>query len=676
MARIPAGEQFGQVVSRPGPMANINPDAYGAGVGRSMEQVGNTGMQIAGQEIAQANAEAQRLAQEQEREAKQAAAEARRTKAAVASATAKNDLKMLGIELERDLDAGKIAADDLQNLWTERSAKLIETAGSGLDDAHKPLFNASILDDVGNGQIALEKIILNRNRKDILASGVSMQEQLQRSAASGPKEADKAIEDFRTFWMKTSASAGEDKATATIRVQQFAEKVRLQQATGLVNVDPAAALKALKNPEYLPELDPQQRTSLIHTADARVTQAAQRAEIQAQAYERKLKSQWEIIRPVFEAGKVLDATSAASAEKMFRGTPYEALYRQFQSGSPQAAGFAAQSIDRQRQILDAMRQEQTMSPDRLKEFRRYESAHEAALNDRNKDPWAAYSERGGKVTASTLTLDMKTLPQQLALRAEDARQVSTWAGQEVSLLRPHEAEWAANVLQAMPPKDRAGALAGISKVMTPGQMRAFGKQLGAKDNTLAAAAISLSNNAKTTNGRYVSEIALTGADAMKEKRVKLPREEVVIRAEIDAATRGAYLSEDAQRAAGDFAMATYAGLVTEGQSTDVGHAVRLATGGVMDVNGSKIIKPYGWEDSRVLKTLREFNAPKVEAIAGGKPLMVGGKPVSADEISKHIPNAQLGPSPKSGYYTVTIGGRMVSGEDGRPFLLPLDGGAK
>ena len=55
---------------------------------------------------------------------------------------------------------------------------------------------------------------------------------------------------------------------------------------------------------------------------------------------------------------------------------------------------------------------------------------------------------------------------------------------------------------------------------------------------------------------------------MKEDRGKFPagQSKTTIRAEIDKATRGAYLSEDAQRAAGDAAMSVYAGLVAEGET--------------------------------------------------------------------------------------------------------------
>ena len=689
MARIPDGSQFGQVVARGGPMANIDPGAYGAETAQAVTRAGAIGMQGAQQSLnqdaaeakhaeAQALAEQKQQARELEAEAKATAKEEKRTNTAVASATAKNGLKMLGLQLESDLDTGKIKPDELQSIWTEKSAKLIEDAGGGIDEQNRPLFNASLLDDVGSGQFAIEKIVINRNRKTILANGVAMQEQLQRAATSGPKEADKAISDFRSFWLSTASSAGEDAATATKRVQAFAETVRSNQATGLVNKDPGAALKALKNPDFLPELDPDKRSALIQSADAAVLRNQQRGALHAEALARAQTKAWEGLQSVYNAGKMPTPEYAATLAKTFKGTPYEGALQSMMADGPANAAFVVQPLQKQELALTALQNKMNSggaTPEEIKQYGKLEQIHKATLSDIKDDPYKAASERGVLVNLQPLSIDLKTLPQQLEQRGQQAGIVSQWAGKEVSLFRPDEADKVGGILQALPPKDRAGALSGLAKTMTPGQMIAFGKQLGAKDDTLAAAALMAANGFKTSNGRHVSEIALSGADAMKEDRVKFPVDtsKTSVRAEIDKATRGAFLSEDAQRAAGDAALAVYAGLVAEGTTPDIKQVVGLATGGVMELNGAKIIKPYGWDDARVKDALKTIDATKINSFAGGQPAMVGGQPVTAEELAKHMPNATLGPSPRSGSYTVTIGGRLVARADGRPLLVPLGG---
>jgi hypothetical protein len=301
-----------------------------------------------------------------------------------------------------------------------------------------------------------------------------------------------------------------------------------------------------------------------------------------------------------------------------------------------------------------------------------ETAHKAALADVKADPYAAANERGVLPQITPLSLDLQQLPQQLQARTRDAAQVSAWVGQDVSLFRPAEVDKLAPIIQALPPRDRAATMQGLAKAMTPGQMRAFAQQLGAKDDTLAAAAILSAQGAKTTTGRAAAEIVLAGADAMKEQRVKWPtgQDPTAVRAEIDTLTRGAFLSEAAQRAAGDAALAAYAGLLAEGKAPDAGQAVRLVTGGIMEMGGQRIVKPYGWGDDRVRAALRSFDAPALAALTGGG-ARLGDKVLSDADLAKLMPGAQLGPSPKPGAYTVSIGGRMVTGQDGRPLLVPI-----
>jgi hypothetical protein len=692
MARIPDGSQFGQVVAQGGPMANVDAGAFGAGVAEAVTRAGNTGMQMAGNALAQdaaqarqaqaqADAEAKQLAREQAREASAAAKEAARVKTLTATATVQGGLANLHDTLQADLESGKIDKADVGNAWTERSRKLVDDSLANVDPEHKDLVNATLLNDVNRYGQAVSKMVVQRDKKDIFSGGMSYFETMQRYAARGPKEADEAIANVSKFWTATGPMAGEDPAAAAARVQKFTENVRFRQASDLVNVDPAAALKALKNKDYLPELDPDRRAGLVANADAAVLRNQQRGAINAEKAAREQEKAWGAAMTVFEAGKMPSAEYTDTLVRTFKGTPYAAALKTMLQESPANSAFVAQPLAQQAQTMDALQTRmntQGATPADLATYKKLETAHKAAQADIKADPYMAAAERGVLPSLTPLNMNLAELPAQLAKRGEDARTVSTWAGQEVSLFRPAEAEKVATILQAMPPKDRAGALAGLTKAMTPGQMVELGKQFGSKDATLAAAAMMSANGFKTSSGRLVSEIVLAGSDALKESRVKFPegKSQTTVRAAIDTATRGAYLSEDAQRAAGDAAMAVYAGLLAEGQTPRVEQAVNLATGGVMDINGAKFVKPFGWQDSQVLKALRDVDAQKVTELAGGKSLVIGGKPVQPEDLAKYLPGAQLGPSSKNGYYTVSIGGRFISGEDGRLFLLPLAGVAK
>lgn len=685
MAKIPTGN-FGNITAQPGPREqvdtsrapNATPDNYGASAGRAMEQAGTVGMNAALHDLGQQQQEAKRLAREQEQEAKAAAKEAARVKALTTTAQVVNGLSDLQDEIDNGMRTGTIPKDKAMETYTTKAEKLKAQALETIDPEHRGLVDATLLDNVGSGRRNVSKLVTKRDQGDILAGGVSYIEEMQRYAARGPKQAEEAIANVSKFWTVTGPMAGEEPAAAAKRIQTFTENVRSRQATELVNVDPKAAMKALKDPNYLPQLDPDKRTALIHSADTAVLRAEQRAEVRAQAYERKMDREWKAVSTVLDAGKVLDPEYATGVAKKFKGTAYEGALKVLMDDSPKNAAFVTQPVAAQTQSLLTMQEQlnkQGATPESIKAYERMDRAHKATLADIKEDPYKAAAERGVIVTVKPLELDLKKLPAQLVERAELAQTVSTWTGKPESLFRPDEANKVAEVLSALPPKDRAGAMQGLSSAMTPGQMRAFAKQLGGKDETLAAAAILSAAGAKTTNGRLVSEIVLAGADALKEQRVKFPtgQSQTVVRAEIDKTTRGAFLSENAQRAAGDAAMAVYAGLTAEGGTPDVKQAVALATGGVMDVNGAKIVKPWGWKDAQVTKALREYDAPKVTALTGGQPVSVGGQKITPAELAQHLPGAQLGPSPKPGAYTVSIGGRLVTDASGKPLYLPLTG---
>lgn len=679
MARINLGD-FGNVTARPAPAQGVDPQSFGGGVGRAVTQAGNVGMDIALHEQAVADAEAKQQQREALAEAKAQAREAARVKALTAQATVSNGLADLQDEIGRGLEDGTITKDKAVEVFATRSQKLVDDGIKDVDAEHQELVRATVLGDIGRGRAGVIKAVRQRDQADIKAGGLTYFEEMQRLAARGAKEADQAISNVREFWTATAGSAGESAAQAQTRIQQFAERVRYTQASALVNADPGAAMKALKDPNYLPELDPQQRTSLLQTADVRVTQAANRAEIAARANERRMEREWTAVQTVLDAGKALDPAYADQVLKRFKGTAYEGALRQLMAEGPANAAFAGQPLPTQQRLLEELQgkmNREGATPQLVKAYKKAETAHKAALADIKADPYMAAAERGVLKDLSQLQLgDLQALPQQLVRRAQDATQVSQWVGGEVSLFRPGEADKIGEVLRAMPPRDRAGALSGLAKVMTPGQMRAFGQQLGSKDDTLAAATILAAQGAKTTGGRYVSELVLAGADAMKDNRVKWAdggRTQTAVRAEIDQLTRGAFLSEAAQRAAGDAALSIYAGLLAEGKSPDPEQAVRLATGGVMERNGQKLVKPFGWTDSQVEQALEKIDGPGLSALTGGQPVRVGDRQMKPEDLAPLVPAAQLGPSPRPGAYTLTIGGRMVLGPDGRPLLVPLAG---
>lgn len=692
MARIPMGD-FGRVALQPGPVVRADPGAYGADVGQALQRAGQVGMQEAGQDIAQANAEIvrdqrikqseadaeqRRLLAEARAEDKAAAREADRVRAVTAQATVTNDLNALHDEIAAGLADGTVDKTKAGEVFATRAAEIRTRGLEGVTPDNRPLVEASLLDNFGRAQRSVAGLVTQRNRADIKAGGLQFIEEQQRLAVRGPKEADEAIAKVRTFWTATGPQAGEDPAQAAARVQQFAERVRFTQATALVNADPGAAMKALKDPNYLPELDPGARTNLIQTADTRVTQAANRAEIAAQARDRKMDREWKAVSTVFEAGKMLAPEAQEQYRKTFKGTPYAAALDQLMAQAPQASAFASKPVQAQSQALmdlQARMNREGATPELMASYKHTEQLHRATLADIARDPYQAAAERGVITGVAPLSLaaaaDIPQLAAQLTRRAADAQQVATWVGKDVSLFRPDEAEKVGNVLQAMPPKDRAGALVALRQVMTPGQAQAFAEQLDPKDKATALA-LAYSDR-KTTAGRYTSELILRGQqaklDGTSTKGEKQPDAKVANwSAEFASELADVFPNQKTSNDIREAAMLISHGIAAEqgGQLSreDRQRALRMAVGGtIVEHNGGKIPLPAGVDEDVLTKRLRAVTADEV-----GPTVRAGGVPMPAADFLRNLPGLPLMPY-RAGQFVPLVGGRPVVRENGAPVVI-------
>ncbi len=682
MARIPMGD-FGNVTARPAPVVQADPEAYGAQVGQTLDRAGKIGMAQAEQDMHVQQAEEKQRQREAAAEAKATAREAQRVKALTAQATVSNDLAALHDEIQTGLDDGTVEKGKAGEVYAARSAKLVEDGIKGVDPEHQDLVRATVLNDVGRGRAAVGKMVRQRDQADIKAGGLAYFEEMQRMAARGGKEADQAIANVREFWTATAAHAGENAATAQSRVQQFAERVRYTQATALVNADPGAAMKALKDPSYLPELDPQQRTSLIQTADVRVTQAANRAELQAQANERKMAREWQAVSTVLEAGKALDPAYAATTMKKFQGTPYEAALGQLMAEGPANASFAGKPLPDQQRLLEEMQgrmNREGATPEMVKRYKQAEQANKAALADMKADPYMAAAERGVIRELSQLQLtDMTTLPRQLAARVQDAAVVSRWVGTEVSPFRPAEAQKVGEVLAAMPPKDRAGVIAGLSQVMNPGQMRAFSQQMGDKGDEGLKYAL-LYSNSWTTNGRRTSELILAGQQAkkdgtstkgLKEPELKASRWSAHIAGELGGLFPSQKVTDEMAQAGTLIAHGLASETAGQLSKDDLDRSVRLAIGGtIVEHNGKRLPLPAGVDEGALEKRLRTVTAGELVSQAPEGVVRAGGVPMPLDEFVKTLPGQQLLPL-RQGVYSVLVKGRPVVNAKGMPIAIEV-----
>lgn len=249
-------------------------------------------------------------------------------------------------------------------------------------------------------------------------------------------------------------------------------------------------------------------------------------------------------------------------------------------------------------------------------------------------------------------------------------------GTRPTILTNDEATQFGKFLGTLQPPDKARVLGNFAAIGGEAGARSLSAQLKDKDNTLAVAAtLSAYTTDPTTHwfgpdtpGTNVGQMYLEGKDAIEQKRAKIDATaEFGVKAEIYKAIDGVYQTPQGRDAAAEAAYGIYAKLQAGG-SGDVERAVRLATGGVMEFNGGKIAKPYGWDDSKFRDAITE-TLPQAIKDAGGR-FILGGQKLDAADLAKVLPGARL-QTYSQGSYLVMSGNDVVRNQDGTPYILKV-----
>lgn len=641
---------------------------FGGQFGAAVEDVGN---QMMAQQRQQ-QAEQRMLDRQAAAEARAQQREANRVKALTATATVKNRLTELTDQISAGLADGSISKEDAPTLFKERSSALTQDALAGVDQEHRDLVQATLLDDVGRTGHTVGKLVQAKTKDDIRQGTAGWLEAQQRYAARGGKQADEAIAAVEAYIPTVAGMAGLDAAKT---VQAFKENARYRQAADLVQADPASALRNLRNKDWLADIDPDRRAALMATAESAVIRAQQRAEIDAQ---RRAREQEQVFRgavSVFESGRTFSSDYGEQLLTSLKGSPYEPALRQMMQTGPQNVAAATQPVAMQRATLDALRTRgntEGSNPAIEAEITRREKVLSAVQRAVETDALGAANDYGVLPQLAPLQInDVAGLVPALAQRVSAARTAAVWAGRPVSPLRPAEAEQLTRLLAPLPPDQKATALGAIGAALNDrDQIQALARQVNAKDPALAMAMMYA--DTRTTKGRNVSEIVLRGQQAARDGTIKEDKaRETGWRASIAAEIKDAYYPNDEVRQQMiDASYAVLLGLAAD-KTPDIARAVRLATGGIREQSdGSKVPLPYGWSDAELRSGLKTYPADRLPA-----ELRAGNVPVSRDEFLRDLPNARLMYAGQ-GKYTVRAGSAFVTDASGARVVLDFSGSAQ
>lgn len=674
MAKIPTGD-FGQSIAQPQRAVGA-PDL--SAPARATAQLGQALGDVATDQIAaQTRLDLQRKDMEE------------RTTYARTRVTTTNDLADLQDTVNRGVLDGTIPKDKAAEEWDARASDLLANRTDGLAPQYAAELTVQMEDLRRRGLNGVRDAVSRRDLQDTRANIDALGEEYGRMAT---RDRPDAIAGYAAV-LQTEP----DPERRQAKMQAFKESTAYTNAFTMVRdssrnlAQVKAARDRLATDEFA-DVDPQRRAALHAQLDGYETSILQRQEIAAQRAERKrdahlreAKAAYETAQGLIDGGVPLAPEEVTRLSTVMQGTPYLAGLQRLQQSALQVGGFGAQTVGAQQAALDRVRSEIAQNGatealvKRREQLERVVGATTRAIAD---DPLRAGLERGVITELAPLNMGggVNGLVASLGQRLQSARTVSAWAQQPVSPLTSDEATQVGKMISMLPIDQRAGAIAAISTAIGPQGSAGLAKQIDKSDKALALAF--QYGAAKTTRDRYVSEIILRGADALKSKSVKVdPAAESGWKATIAREIGDAYpvpaLRDDVREAA----FLITAGRAAEEGAVDPKHAVRLAArGGIVEVNGAKIPVDGQVDEGDVERRLQTLTADDLKPQVPGGKVRIGGQVVPLDQFVSGLPGAQLSyagrPNGGATRYHILAGGRYATDESGRRLTITVQPNAR
>lgn len=681
MARIPLGN-FGNAIAAPAPRTNIPAGAYRSG----------EGLQRAGEALTSVSAgmmEEERRVQEEQERKKQAEQQALdRARAANQVLDREIAVDAVAKEIEQQVASGTVGYTDAPALYQKRIKDLGAPDTTNLDPVTAENLAKGVKRIDFKGQGAIDGLVEKSRVADFRAQADGILDKLGKKAglpgadmASVSAQIDAMDEMGRQAygagWEKRKQDWKDNTWDAQINQQAMATRDSLQGINALQ--------KRITEGDYADKLDPNRRNSLVAKLDGYKTSliqrneaAAARAARQQELALKKAEAEFNTFQSMADKGTILAPEYVDRAVQMTAGTPYQAGVVAMAQQARETGGIAAQPIRQQQAMLtevDAKIAKQGRTPELDKRREQISRVLNASQSDLKENGLRAGLERG--VITGIEPLDIST-PEAMAAsvgkRMQQAEHVSAWAGKPVSPLDSDEAEQVRGMLEALPPKQRSGAVAVIAQAVGPRYAGAISQQLDSKDKPLALAFATAGD--KTTSGRYTSELILKGATAIKDGAVMKDDKKVTgWRATIASELDGVFPDERATTAAKESAYYIAAGIAAENggsvSSDDLQRAVRLAVGGsIVQRNGKKLAIPAGMDSGEFENKLRNLPPSAIARQATDGKVRVNGVDMPAAEFAASIPGQEL-LSAGNGRYAVVVRGRPVTNTAGQPIFVEV-----
>jgi hypothetical protein len=685
MARIPMGE-FGQAIAPQRPTPTASAAQLDGGLSEATQRLGNTAITIATQQNAIAAAEEKRLRRQQEAEARQEAEKQARRAEQVQQLNAHADIQVgladLNDQVTAGLTTGKISKDDARKQWAEGSQKLLGESVSKLPTDLGPLVEAQMKPLTGSLANRLEDTIRKRDQQEADAGLITYKESMQRFAGTDLATASKQ-------WEQAARAAGPGAGWTPEKVEKevqgFKEQVTYTKAYELIsNVrqDRKGLDLAEKTIQGMGDMDPQKRATLLDRVSSYKYSLDQRAELEAQGASRKAEAamkraeaSFQAFQAVSDKGLALDPSYVDSVIQMTAGTPYQAGVVALAQAGAENGGLAAQPIAAQRAELDSITARiarEGNNPALSKRKDQIEKVLRGSQTDIKEDRLRAYLDRSGESVGPLDMSSMQAFTDSLGARLPVAERAGQWSGGHVAPLKGEEIEPVRKMIDALPPAQKSAAVAMLAKTLGPSAAAGMAQQLDKTDRALGLA-FGMAGS-QTTEGRYVSELVLKGAQAEKDGTSTKNDKAADLKSGewkrfMTSELTGVYPSQTQTDGVRDAAVYIAHGIAAEqsGQLSkgDMKRAIKLASGGdLVEHNGRKIPLPAGIDTDMLDKRLRSVTADEVKQQSPTGTVRAAGVEMPVADFVKSLQGAELSYAGR-GRYNVLVGGRPVMSSDGK-----------
>ena len=549
-----------------------------------------------------------------------------RVKASNALIDRESQIKTIATDLDEQMRTGKLSYDKSEEAYTTAVSKLEPLDTPGLDEAQQGEIGNSLKRMQLGG---LDKVREASAKGRIVAAQsdlTSRMDMLGKDAGMPGANVDQinARMDAEDIDIAGHLAFGE---AWTSKKQEFKDNNWTTHATQRV-IEARESLGSLQKVEhdltaedgfYAKKLDPEKRTQLLNTVSGRIFQVKEHQQRQAEM--REVKAERILTQMDRQAATGIPPTPADQQrwKAGLSGTSAAGEYNTRIGEMNQVQTLLRQPLAVQQQYVDQMRMQMTQKGASVTEQANVQRLQTAIDNNTKllrENPLTFNAMRTGQdvepldVSGITTTEGQAKLGEQIAHRFDVVNSMRKAYGPEVarSPWKPEEQQMLTSVLAQADDGTKLQIFGAIAASSPSGADYAAAiKPLAADQPITVLAGMAQFRGLKGEDGTNVPQTLLSGAKVLSDKSTPMPKD-AMFREAFDEHVGNSLTPGTPQREQAYLAFKSlYAGMsgpkgVThDGASPEIDsklaeQAVNMATGGVGERGGAKVIKPYGMTD--------------------------------------------------------------------------------